>query len=83
MERALAEGTRLEKAVVGALSGSGNRTRLRHARVVTHGVSGSDPRGTLLAKESPRGRRRKASPAIRSPKTPVTASVERGAAARR
>jgi hypothetical protein len=83
MERALAEATPLEKAGVGALSSSGNRTRLRHARVVTHDVSGSDPLGPLLAKESSRGRPRKASPAFRSPQTPVTASVERGAAARR
>jgi hypothetical protein len=83
MERALAEATPLEKAGAGALSSSGNRARLRHAPVVTHGVPGSDPLGALLAKESSRGRRRKASPAIRSPQTPVTSSVERGAAARR
>jgi hypothetical protein len=83
MERSLAEATPLEKAGAGALSSSGNRARLRHARVMTHGVSGSDSRGTFLAKESSRGRRRKASPAFRSPQTPVTSSVERGAAARR
>ena len=83
MERALAEAMPLEKAGAGAISSSGNRARLRHARVVTHGVSGSDSRGTLVAKESSRGRRREASPAFRSPLTRVTSSVEPGAAARR
>jgi hypothetical protein len=83
MERALTEATPLEKAGVGALSSSGDRARLHHTPVVMKGVSGSDSRRTLLAKESSRGRRRKASTAFRSPRTRVTYSVVRGAAARR
>ena len=42
---------------------------------------GTDPPGALLAKQSTRERQRKALPVFRSPQTPVTSSVGRGAAA--
>ena len=75
MERALAEAMPLEKAGIGDPSSPDDRARRHHTPVVTKGVSGTMT-GT-------RERQRKASRAFRSPQTPVTSCVGRGAAARR